>query len=282
MVQIELTPKQVEELKDHYILELEKLQQRSSEIMGILNKLIHGPIRVEKPIEKPVETLTKRPGRKVKVKKPAEQPEKIIKRRGRPSNNPDWSNYIIQILKEKDKPLSREQILKSYQKQNKVDLSASKGALVSLNQSLQRLRVKHNLITSTRLKGKKGSLYSLTGQSAKAVVRGRPRKQKEKPVVEKKQRAENSKHNWPQFIVETLEKNKRLLSLKDFLNHAIVHFNIPPHDKKATYGRISPVLTQMVNKKDKIRTAKKEGFPFKFYGLNEWFNSNNELITVYQ
>ena len=39
MVNIELTPKQAEELKNFYIVELEKIQKRSVEVKELLSKL---------------------------------------------------------------------------------------------------------------------------------------------------------------------------------------------------------------------------------------------------
>lgn len=296
MVKIEFTPKQVEELKNHYILELDKLHQRSAEIMGILSKLAHEPVFVEKATE----VSAPPPEKKEKEAKPVELPEIKIKRRGRPTDNPNWSNFIPQLLKDQDKPLTKEQILKSYQKQYNVNLTGSKSAMMSLNQAIQRLRVRYNVITSSRRKGKKGNLYSLV--TAEVPQEKKPKgkvKAEPKPKAEAKPKAEpkpipqvqetvdkklpaNTKYNWPLFIGETLTKAKRVLSLKDFVNHALVQYNDQLEDKKATYGKISPVLTQMAKNKDKIRTVRKEGTSRKFYGLTDWFNSNGELITTYK
>jgi hypothetical protein len=313
MVQIDLTPKQVEELKNHYILELEKLQQRSAEVMGLLSKLVHGPIA----------TL---PAKQAELAQPAGKTEEKTKRRGRPTTTPNLGDFIIQLLTEKNKPLTSEQIIKGYKKQFKIDLSGSTATMSSLNQTLFRLRAKQNLITSTRRKGKKGNVYSLVKKDVTPIVKTKPAKEKKtaapiiktkpakekktaapiiktkpakekktaarivktKPVKEKKAAAAKelvpaaSKNNWPQFIVDTLNKHKRVLSLKDFLGNAMVQFSIPAKDKKSTYGKISPVLTQMVKAKDKIRAYRKAGTSLKFYALNDWFTDKNELITTYK
>ncbi|MBM3435725.1 MAG: hypothetical protein FJY07_05855 [Bacteroidetes bacterium] len=282
MVQIEFTPRQAEELKNHYMLELEKLQHRSAEIMGILSKLVHEPTGEEKPMEPtPVKSFVT-----TKEIKPVEQTLSLIKRRGRPTTNPDWSNYIPQLLREHDKPMTKEQILKSYQKQYNVDLSNSNSAKLSLNQSIQRLRVRHNIITSTPRKGKKGNLFSLVKPGEVQIPKIKPAKVAPAEVTVAEDTAKKipsaPKYSWSQFVTETLTKNKRILSLKDFVNHALVHFPEQLDDKKTTYGKISPILTQMSKSKDKIKTVRKPGISRKFYGLTEWFNGKGELITTFK
>jgi hypothetical protein len=277
MVHIELTPRQAEELKNHYILELERLQQRSAEIMGILSKLAHEPISIERSPD----TIAPRPEIKVNEPKPVVQPEPKIKRRGRPTNNPDWRNYIPQLLKEQNKPLTGDQILKSYQRQYNIDLSGSKSAKLLLTQTLQRLRVKHNLITNIKRKGHRGHLYTLVNPAEAKAEKTVPAEPATIIESDKKSPA-NTKYNWPQFITETLTKSKRVLSLKDIVNHAMVHYDIEPTDKKATYGKISPVLSQLSKSKDKIRPVRKDGLPLKYYGLTQWFNDKGELIVLYK
>jgi hypothetical protein len=278
MIHIELTPKQAEELKNHYILELEKLNHRSAEIIGILSKLAHEPMVSEKP---PVTTYTPPPVVQVEEIKPAQQADANIKRRGRPTNNPDWHNYIPQILREQDKPMTKDQIFKSYQKQYHVNLSGSKSAKSLLTQTLQRLRVKYNLLTSTKQKGHKGNFYSLTKPGDTSAVDTAPKEVASTDEPSKTLPA-NTKYNWPQFITDTLSKTKRILSLKDITHYAMVHYSIDEHDKKVTYGKISPVLSQLSKNKDKIRPVRKEGISRKYYGLTEWFNSKGELITLYK
>lgn len=350
MVQIELTTQQIEELKNHYILELEKLQHRSAEIMGILSKLVNerlAPIR-----EKMAETVQQI------TDESAAQPEG----RGRKSGSANWSNFIIELLNEKKKPLTSKQIIKEYEKRNNVKIKGTKAAQFSLNQALFRLRSHKNLITSTKRKGKKGNLWKLTAQAdageakakrktrkkketvnikpktrisrnkkiatvapvevkaktrigrkkeiatvapveIKAKTRGRKKNVKVKaektPVQVKAIKKEinskavekvtvsgaehaNTKYNWTQFVVDTLAKAKRVLSLNDFLGYAMVKYSIPVQDKKATYGRISPVLSKMVKTKDRIKTYKKAGSSRKFYGMSEWFSDRNNLNPMYK
>jgi len=277
MIHIELTPKQAEELKNHYLLELEKLSQRSAEIIQLLSKLVHEPMISEKP---PV-IYTPPPFVQVEDIKPAQQPDVNLKRRGRPTNNPDWHNYIPQILREHDKPMTKDQIFKSYQKQYHVNLAGSKSAKSLLTQTLQRLRVRYNLLTSIKQKGHKGNFYSLRkpGDNSPAVIAPKELTSKDEPGVAL---PANTKYNWGQFITDTLSKNKRILSLKDITHYAMVHYSIDEREKKATYGKISPVLSQLSKSKDKIRPVRKDGVSRKYYGLSEWFNGKGELITLFK
>lgn len=262
MVQIDLTPKQVEELKNHYILELEKLQQRTSEVMGLLSRLVHGQVP---PL--PATTENKK---EVKEKETSS-----------PTGKLNWTDFILQLLKDKAKPLTVGQIIKEYQKQYKVNLSGSKTALSSLTQALFRLRSKQNLITSSKRKGKKGNIYSLVKQPDTAVVTTQPKKS-DKVVKKEKELPANTKSKWPQFILDTLTKQKRILSVNEFVKYAMVHFELPAHDKKVTGKRIGPVLSHMVKTSKKIKSTRKAGQTGTFYGLTDWFTDKNELITIYK
>jgi hypothetical protein len=316
MVQLDLTPKQVEELKNHYILELEKLQARSTEIMGILSKLVHGPI-------------THLPGKQADPLQPADKAEEQTKQRGRPSGTPNLSDFIIQLLQEKNKPLTSGQIIKEYKKKNKIDLSGSTTTMASLNQALFRLRSKLNLITSTRRKGKKGNVYALVKKAEKPAGKVQPRKadkpvaqtqpkkagkpgaktqpkqvvkpvvklqpkqadkpvaktqpkQAEKLVKQEKEVPANTKSKWPQFVLDTLEKQKRVLSVNEFVKYAMVNLEIPAQDKKVTMKRIGPVLSHMVKTSKNIKSTRKAGQSARFYGLKDWFSDKNELIATYK
>lgn len=277
MSQIEFTPNQVEELKNYYLLELEKLHQRSVEITGILRKLMQEPMDNKKPQS----TFNPLPETVVKVPEQVYQPEEKLFRKGRPTRNPDWKNIVPQLLKEQNKPLTKGQILKLYEKQYNVSLSGSASAISSLNQSIQRLRVKNNILTSSKIKGHKGNFYSLVKPEGISVV-----KTQLTPITESSETGikadENVKFYIPQFVVDTLNKTRRILSLKDIVNYAMVRYSIPENDKKVIYGKISPVLTHMSKNKDKIRTIRKDGLAYKFYGLTEWFNNKGELIVMYK
>lgn len=337
MALLDLTPKQVEELKNHYILELEKLQQYSAEIIGILKTMIHEPVHFEeqpgtsiiksthlgkqkKPViqtgekrkrrgrpsgspikstlpaeqkEAVIQTEEKKrrgrpPGSQIKSSLPAEQikainkTEEKTKRRGRPSNNPLWGEFIIQLLKEKGKPQLREQIIHAYQKQFNVEVSGSKSAMSALNQALQHLRVRKKQITSIGREGKKGKLFALINSADISAENVKARQKKHSIISPKETPSTETNYNWSQFILDTLAKTKKILSIKDFYNYAMAERMIPASEKKSIYGKLSPLLTQMVRRKDTIRTVKKDGLNTKLYGLNEWFGSNQELITIYQ
>lgn len=282
MVKVELTTKQAEELKNHYILELEKLQQRSAEILSLLKSIGQESAsafptdsgRIAKPLPVAAAPATTAPSQ------PAENKPK---RRGRPTNNPPWSEYVVDLLKEKEKPLTKEQIFKTYQKQHGINLAGSKSAMASLNQALQRLRVRKNLITSIPREGKRGNFYKLNTNPVAPVEEKKPAQEvKEVKAVKKPTEEKGSKYNWPQFIVDTLIKTKRVLTRKDFLNHAMVHFSIPDREKSATLGKISPVITQMVKGSKRLKTVKKPGFRGSHYGLVEWFDDNKKLIPEFK
>lgn len=262
MVQIDLTPKQVEELKNHYILELEKLQQRTSEVMGLLSRLVHGQVP-------PLPDTTEN-------KKEIKKKETSI-----PTGKVNWTDFILQLLKDKDKPLTVDQILKEYKKQNKVTLSDPKNTLASINQTLFRLRSKQNLITSSRRKGKKGNVYSLVKQPDTAVVKAQP-KVSDKKVKKEKELPSSPKSTWSQFVLDILAKQKRILSVNEFVKYAMVQFDLPATDKKVTGKRIGPVLSYMATKSKKIKSTRKAGQKGTFYGLTDWFTDKNELITIYK
>jgi hypothetical protein len=151
----------------------------------------------------------------------------------------------------------------------------------SLNQTLFRLRSKQNLITSTRRKGKKGNVYSLVKQPDTTVVKTQP-KQVDKTVKKEKELSATTKGKWPQFILDTLTKQKRILSVNEFVKYAMVHFELPANDKKVTVKRIGPVLSHMVKASKKIKSTRKAGQAGTFYGLTDWFGDKNELITIYK
>ena len=145
MIKVELTPGQAEELRNHYILELEKLQERSAEILRLLKSMGH-------------ETGTeKHPVKEAQAETPPPPPQT----REEKTTNPRWSQYVVKLLKEKGKPLSKDQIFKTYEKEHNVNLSNSKAAKNSLSQSLHWLKTQKDMIISRPRKGKRGNLYEI-------------------------------------------------------------------------------------------------------------------------
>jgi hypothetical protein len=230
--------------------------------MGILSTLDHEPISIE-IINEGFPPLS---AKLLKKTKTAVTTDGIKRRAGRPSNLPDLNGFIIQLLKEKNKPLTSEEILTELLQEYKTLLSGSTTVKAALNQALYRLQTQKNLITRTRKFDKKENLYSLVGQAYTP-----------NDTID----STETYNDFPQFIIDTLHKNKRLLSLNDFLKHALIHYKIPSSDKRLLSEKISPVLSQMAKSKNKIRSFYKDGIHHKFYALNEWFNSNGELMTIY-
>jgi len=284
MIKVELTSKQVEELRNYYLLELKKLQQRTTVLTELLNAIAAEPILAEYP----------KAGKGLKQSKAKSQSGKEIskiiqkekpKRRGRPAPGPSWSDFVIELMKKENRPLSKEQIFTAYQDQHKVDLTGSTTAMRSLSQTLQRLRVKKNLVRSIPQEGKRTNLYGLVSHSnAQITILKKPAKiNKEKKDLTLEEAAyQDSKSKWPQFIIDTLRKTNRVLTKSDFLRHAVVNFSIPNYDKSSTRNKISKVLSQMVKETKRLKTVKKPGINLPHYGLVEWFNENKKLIPEYK
>jgi len=279
MFKIELTPQQVNELKEIYTHELEKLQKREVEIREFLGKLEAKPPVISTPEETPLK-------------------ESIIK-------NPTWSNFIIQVLKDQQKPLSVKTITKLYKQQYEIKEALSKKALSSLTQSLFWLRTRKNQIQSIKTPGKKERMYSLvewpatTKPEVKSEIQPEPKpkrkyEKKTKPKPEKKPRGikstvklikeqtDDSSYKWTQFIVDTLNKTKRVLTAKEFIRYATTTFNIPKHEIASVRNSLSPTLSNLARKQKSLKTVIKKGQRGKSYGLANWFNDEGELIADFK
>lgn len=280
MINIELTPQQVEELKNFYASELENIQRRADEIKGLLNKLDTKPVVNTKPAithDKVVPTpnLTK-------------QPEKSIKVKSRKTKNPNWRHFVLKTLKEQNKPLTSDEIIKLYYKQHNLDLPASQNSIMALSQALYRLRVKDNIVKSSKIKGKREKRYGLIDANDKSVVLtdiAKEKKpvplnpnQKPKTIIKRDNKPPLTlTYNWPKFIYETLNKTKRVLSAKEFLGHALVYYNIPKSEMEPTRVKLSPALSRLEKITKSLKTCKKDGQKGRFYGLPEWFGGDNKL-----
>jgi hypothetical protein len=306
MVQLNLTPKQVEELKNHYILELQRLQTRTAEIMSILGKLAQGDV-----------TSLPAPSEITEIAAPATVQDSSAKRRGRPSNKPNITDFIIETLTENKKPMTTDQLIRAYKKKYQIDLVTMPGGMAAINQVLFRLRAKLHKIVSKSRKGKRGKVYALATEAVKSTANKKPTKAakpkaadvkaakpktpkiKAAPKTKKTKTAKAKQANakkktpqpsvkitsgrdWPLFITETLHKQKRVLTLKELLGYAMVQFSIPAQEKKATLNEITAVLSAMLKAKDQIMSYKKEGSTLRHHALKEWFTDNKELITTYK
>ncbi|MFA6922979.1 MAG: hypothetical protein WC223_01880 [Bacteroidales bacterium] len=289
MVNIELTPLQANELKNFYAIELEKIQKRAEEIRGLLKKLDdkHFSIKTPSASSSNTPTLIK----SITVKPIPQQNNTASIKKGQKSKNPNWGNYVLQVMQEQNKPLTKEQILKLYQKHFNISFSNPATATNSLSQALQRLRVKRNLIQSIKPKGQKRKLFSLVNIKDKAPTKTntntekivKTKKIEPKTTIERNRKyPSNTTYNWPKFIVETLNKTKRVLSVKDFLRHATVSLNIPKEGISSARNSLSPMLSTLVSKSKKLKALKKEGQTGRSYGLRNWFDDEGKLIAIYK
>ncbi len=287
MVNIDLTPQQIEELKKYYESELEQMRMRTDEFQRLLIKLDTKYSFGSKP-------ATKSDKDEIKTVLTKQTSKKTSKIKPRKTKKPNWRNFILKSLKEQDKPLTSEEIFKSYQKQYDIDLSSSKNSVMALSQALRRLRVNDKIIQSTRIKGKREKLYGLINPADKSIILTKTAKakkpvqlnkvnQKPKAIINLDKRPPlTSAYHWTKFINDTLKKTKRVLSVKDFVKYAMVYYNIPKQDRNSTRLKLSPRLSRLVNVVKTLKTSKKEGQPGLFYGFSKWFDGDKKLKVEYK
>jgi len=284
MVNIELTPLQVEELKNFYTNELDKIQKRADEIREILEKLVNKP----EPIA----------NRKVVIQKKEKQPKPekqiIIIPLKKTNKQSKWSDKILELLKEKQKPLSIKEIVKYFEKQINIPKTDLKKTVIAIQQSLFRLRTHNKKIQNIKRAGKAGKLYGLTEWTDKSVIPLKNAKeentqqikkinQKPKTIIKRDNKPPLTlTYNWPKFIFETLNKTKRVLSAKDLLKYAMVYYSLPKLEKATTRVKLASALSRSEKITKSLKTCKKEGQAGRFYGLPEWFGGDNKLIAEYK
>jgi hypothetical protein len=268
MTTIDLTKEQVEELKSFYKLELEKSFKRTTEILGILNKLDDKPETISKPI-------VQKPEPEIKSFAPIEIKGKYIK----------WSDAIVELLTEKQKPLSSKEIETILVKQKNIPKSDLKKTNFAIHQSLYRLRTKNKKIQAIKTVGKKAALYGLL-EWAKNTETKKPVLAKQNiqaPLINKDSTTRPyGKYNWQGFIKDTLESKKRVLNLVELTNAALKHFELKSSEKIRTRTNLAPLLTKLVKKDKILKTTQKKGFKGRSYGLKEWFDEKGELISIYK
>lgn len=271
MVNIELSQQQAEELKNFYISELDKLNKRSEVIRELLGKLDTEHAFIKLPGTAQVKEIT---------------PEKITPEEGKVFKNLKWPDFIINALHEKQKPLTRVAFTELYEKRYNVKIADTGSERYALEQTLYKLRVKDKLIESIRRKGVKGKLYGLTEWTDKPVLKNK--NGEETNNISKVTEAGSDsltgyKHtyNWPQFVKETLIKQKRILTLNELIEYAMNQFNIPEDKMVKTRGNLSPTVSNL-RKKKILMPAKKPGFRGTAYGMAEWFDNEGNLIVDYK
>jgi hypothetical protein len=296
MTTIDLTKEQVEELKSFYKLELEKSFNRTNEILGILNKLEDKPESISKPIVREPEPKKKKVAavKPESITKPIVQeplPEKKIVAAVQKEGNKyvKWTDAIVELLTEKQKPLSSKEIETILVKQKNIPTSDLQKANYAIHQSLFRLRTKTKKIQTLKTAGQK-ALYGLsewtTNTETEKSIEPQQNKTKQKkslPIIDKDIKTQKSgKPNWQGFIKETLESKKRVLNLGELVNVALKHFELKSTEKTRTKANLAPVLTKLVKKDKILKTTQKKGVSGRSYGLKEWFDEKGNLVSIYK
>ncbi|MFH0866179.1 MAG: hypothetical protein V1904_08285 [Bacteroidota bacterium] len=282
---MELTLHLIDELKSFYAIELKNIQRRADEIKGIIKKLETMTLISSDPAT----SLNKT---KLKTKVTDHQQKEFIEPKTRKTKNPNWTNYVIEALKEQGEPMSVKDMLKAYEKRYNINVSNSKRSIGALSKVLQRLRVNNNRINNIKVNGQNEKLYGLVEWTDKSVSTT-PKAKKTKPLIKVNQKPKtiiklNNKppltptNKWTKFIFETLNKTKRVLSAKDFSKYAMVYFNLPKHEMETTRVKLSPALSRLEIIVKSLKTCKKDGQSVRFYGLPDWFDDNNKLISDYK
>lgn len=279
MINIDLTLQQVEELKSFYINELDKIQKRADEIRGILEKFKIKPGSIAKSQIPAVKTEIGYPSL---WEKPKAEKQKIITPQKETDKQTKWGNMILELLQEKQKPLSVQKIVKTFEKQINIPKTDLKKAISGIQQSLHRLRTYNNKIQSIKRKGKKEKLYGLT-EWANKDKNFTSRRNISKTIVKQAGKPPlNYTYNWPEFIKKILNKTRRILTAKEFLKYAMNYYNIPVSQKNNTRGKLSPALSRLEKITKTLKSFKKKGMTGRSYGLSEWFDGDGNLIPEFK
>lgn len=285
MIKIELTKEQVEELNNFYQHELDKISKRAVVIAEILGKINVKSDNIESTKKIEQKNKTSISAKKIDVNTSAEQKSK----------KPKWGELILELLNEKQKPLSLKEMLMHFKQQLQLPASELKKVTIAIQQSLQRLRTVNKKITNTRLKGKRGKFYALAASAGlvestpvieekkQAKIRKTSLKKQDKvsekivekrPVVlkEKKIKVEPKSKNlkWRDLIISYLNEQQKALSLKQLLKYFENKFNLSADDLKKAALAIQQSLYRLRTKEHKIVTQKVKGQAGILFGLSDW------------
>lgn len=287
MIKLELSHKQTEELKNFYSAELKTILKRADELKDLLNKLEQNPV-----VEVSEGVISSNGKKKSLIRK---QPaEGISDLKFRKTKNPNWRLIVLEILKEKQKPVSIDEIIQTYEKTHKGKISGNKKFLNSLTQALFRLRTVDKKINSIKIKGQKQKLYSLLGNNAipvkdataiksKTVVPAKANSNIQMKEYQKRGRKPKEKtDDLTKFIVETLRKTKRVMTELELLKYAMVYFGLPRRENKIMKGKLRVFLNDLAKNERTVSRVKKEGRLTKLWALPEWVDEESNLITEYK
>jgi|GEM_PF-6020362 len=203
-------------------------------------------------------------------------PNKITSQSEIKIENPKWKDFIIQVLQEKQKPLSRIAIMQLYNKQYHNKILNSECAKSSLAGALNKLG-KNKKIESLKLKKGSVVLYALAEWNIKSSLKTKPEK-----IVKAKQNPGYRTYDWNNFIIETLNEAKRIMSIKEFLDFAVMSLSIPEYKIVSSGNKLSRTLMMLVKKEKTLKIVKKEGQKIKSFGLTKWFDDEGNLIVEYK
>lgn len=280
MTKVKLSPRQAAELNLLYLNELEKIRQRSAEIIALLKAL-------DQPGDDQAESLAQ------KDEKPSET--EIQEQKTEP---PKWGEYIMKLLNERQRGVTVSQIYKSYIKEYGKVIEDEKAAKNRLGQALHYLQNTKKLIEGSNRKGKRGNIYRLIQEAApKPKVESKststpvkPKATRTKKATPKKAEPEKApvtppeempEEKYLQFVEDTLNKERRILDRNEFVKYAMVYFNLPLRNKISTRGKVIKALNYMTKDSGALKKTKKKNQNGTFFGLTDWFE-DNKLIPEYK
>ena len=132
---------------------------------------------------------------------------------------------------------------------------------------------------------KKEKLYGLIEWQNEPTLKTKPEKKVREIKTEfkiDKPLSDDTFHNWPKFIIDTLNRTKRVMTPKEFLNYAITAFSIPKYEEDKAKKNVAPTLSYLTHKNKTLKTTIKKGQKVKSYGLSTWFNDAGELIPDFK
>ena len=170
-----------------------------------------------------------------------------------------WRKFIPQIIEEKGSLTIQEfanEAMKKFNYSNRDQL------LRTLSPTLVRM-TKLGKLTFDKKPGQRSHSYGL-------------------PSIPADINKTNGSSDWPNFIFETLNKSKRVLSLKEFLRSATVTRNISKYETASAKRSLSSTLRNLAGKAKTLKTIQKEGQNGRSYGLANWFDDEGKLIVIYK
>lgn len=279
MINLEFTPQQIEELKNYYNSELEKIKNRAEEINGIIAKLNKQtkPETVKTDIQQ-----NTAPTRKSNL---------IINTVK--TKNRSWVRIILTILKQNGTPLDKEKIYEYAAQIRGIKLS--NGNKRSIEQTIHILRTQGK-IESIKQEGKKEKLYRIATiinnpKIQKQQLKEKPKKNKTKKpankteikktiIKQKNTPPRNYTYNWPVFITNLLEKNQKVMRVKEIVEKAKEQFKVSEIAKAKFRGSISSAISDLAKKTKTLKISSTNESGIRFYALSSWFE-NGQLKTKY-